>query len=99
VINSILVFWVVRHIIINSKWPEIISNHDPWGNPQAEAHINRNLKKEMEKWKWIGHTLRKPSSDNTKAALEWNPQGTRKRGRPSSKENQVANLHTGPMPH
>jgi hypothetical protein len=33
------------------------------------------------KWKWIGHTLRKPS-DITTTALEWNPQGTMKRGCP-----------------
>jgi hypothetical protein len=30
------------------------------------------------------HTLRKPPSDISRAALEWNPQGTRKRGRPKT---------------
>ena len=34
-----------------------------------------------KKWAWIGHTMRK-KSDITKESLEWNPQGTRKRGRP-----------------
>jgi hypothetical protein len=34
------------------------------------------------KWKWIRHTFRKLPSDFTEAALEWNPQGTRKRGYP-----------------
>ena len=33
-------------------------------------------------WNWIGHTLRKPTSDTTRQALEWNPQGKRKVGRP-----------------
>jgi hypothetical protein len=39
---------------------------------------------QKRKWKRIGHTLRKPPSDISRAALEWNPQGTRKRGRPKT---------------
>jgi hypothetical protein len=39
---------------------------------------------QKRKWKWIGHTLRKPPSDISRAALEWNPQGTRKRVRPKT---------------
>jgi hypothetical protein len=35
----------------------------------------------INKCKWIEHTIRKPPSDITKAALEWKPQGTRNRGR------------------
>jgi len=34
------------------------------------------------KFRWIGHTLRKEDRDIPKAALLWNPQGSRKRGRP-----------------
>jgi hypothetical protein len=34
------------------------------------------------RWRWIGHTLRKPASNITRQALRWNPQGKRKRGRP-----------------
>ena len=34
------------------------------------------------KWRWIGHTLRKPTSSITRHALQWNPQGKRGRGRP-----------------
>jgi hypothetical protein len=60
------------HIIINCRWPEVILNHDFGGKKQAERR----------KWKRIGHTLRKSPSDIKRAALEWNPQGTRKRGRP-----------------
>jgi hypothetical protein len=33
---------------------------------------------------WIGHTLRKQDGEVTKAALQWNPQGSRKRGRPKN---------------
>jgi hypothetical protein len=34
---------------------------------------------------WNVRTLRKPRSDISRAALEWNPQGTRKRGRPKTR--------------
>ena len=40
----------------------------------------RNKKK--EKFRWIGHTLRKEDGEIPKSALFWNPQGNRKRGRP-----------------
>jgi hypothetical protein len=33
-------------------------------------------------WKWIGHTQRKPATNNTRQALRWNPQRKTKRGRP-----------------
>ena len=33
-------------------------------------------------WRWIGHTLRKPLESITRQALTWNPDDTRKRGRP-----------------
>ena len=36
----------------------------------------------QRRWKWIGHTLRKSSTNFTRQALTWNPQGKRKRGRP-----------------
>jgi hypothetical protein len=38
----------------------------------------RNKKK---KFRWIVHTLRKEDGEISKAALLWNPQGKRKRGR------------------
>jgi hypothetical protein len=34
------------------------------------------------KFGWIGQTLRKNDAGPSKAALQWNPQGIRKRGRP-----------------
>jgi hypothetical protein len=35
-----------------------------------------------QKWIWIGHTLRQENESIGKKALEWNPQGGRRRGRP-----------------
>lgn len=32
-----------------------------------------------KKWNWIGHILRRHDDDIAKAALDWNPQGSRKR--------------------
>ena len=34
------------------------------------------------KWRWMGHTLRKPATNITRHSLMWNPRGKRKRGRP-----------------
>ncbi|KAJ4443307.1 hypothetical protein ANN_04975, partial [Periplaneta americana] len=36
----------------------------------------------QRKWNWIGHTLRKPDGAIEKTAIDWNPQGARKIGRP-----------------
>jgi len=33
------------------------------------------------KWHWIGNTLREPQGAVERLALDWNPQGTRMRGR------------------
>ena len=33
------------------------------------------------KWNWIGHTLRKGREAIERQALNWNPQGKRRRGR------------------
>ncbi|BFZ24226.1 hypothetical protein BsWGS_27265 [Bradybaena similaris] len=34
------------------------------------------------RWRWIGHTLRKPQNGITRQALKWNPQEKWKRTRP-----------------
>ena len=36
------------------------------------------------KWRWLGHTLRKPADNVTRRGLWWTPQGKRKRGRPKT---------------
>jgi hypothetical protein len=56
-----------------------ISNKDLWKAPGQED-INLEIRK--RKFKRIGHTLRKDDREIPKAALFWNPQGNRKRGRP-----------------
>ena len=65
--------------ILKIRWPEIISNKELWNTTKCEQ-MKPLIKR--RKWNWIGHTLRRPAGDIAKTALDWNPQGTRKRGRP-----------------
>jgi len=44
--------------------------------------INSEIRK--RKLRWIGHAIRKEDGEISKAALLWNPQGSRKRGRPKN---------------
>ena len=75
--------WINKclRMILNIRWPEVISNEQLWGRAH-QSRIHENIKR--RKWKWIGHTLRKPENSITRSALEWNPQGFRRKGRPSN---------------
>jgi hypothetical protein len=44
--------------------------------------IRIDLEIRRRKWGWLGHTLRKPPNEIARRALDWNPQGSRGRGRP-----------------
>ena len=65
--------------ILNIRWPEVVSNEELW-NKEKPTPMEMEIKK--HKWGWIGQTLRKPVSNITRQALEWNPQGKGKVGRP-----------------
>ena len=65
--------------ILQIHWPERITNDELWRRT-SQRPIEEDIK--MRKWKWIGHTLRKPKESITRQALTWNPQGKRKKGRP-----------------
>jgi hypothetical protein len=45
----------------------------------GQEDINLEIRK--RKFRWINHTLKKEDGEIPKAALLWNPQGNRKRGR------------------
>jgi hypothetical protein len=45
------------------------------------SEVKRKSEK-RRKWNWIGHTLHKETGAIEKTALDWNPQGYRRRGRP-----------------
>jgi hypothetical protein len=57
----------------------VISNKDSW-RVTGQEDINLEIRK--RKFRCISHTLRKEDGEVPKAALLWNPQGSRKRGRP-----------------
>ena len=65
--------------ILQIRWPEVISNTDLWQRTNQQSAEDEIRKR---RWRWIGHTLRKPPNNVTRQALKWNPQGKRKRGRP-----------------
>ena len=65
--------------ILKIKWFDRVRNKEIWERT-CQTSIDQEITK--RKWKWIGHTLRKPPKSITRAALTWNPQGKRKRGRP-----------------
>jgi len=57
----------------------VISNEELWKRT-GEIEMSTLIKR----WKWnsIGHTLRKGHEAAEREALDWNPQGKRRRGRP-----------------
>jgi hypothetical protein len=65
---------------MNIKRFDRITNEDLWSITQQKA-IEYRIKR--RKWNWIGHTLRKEAGTIEKTALDWNPQGYRRRGRPN----------------
>jgi hypothetical protein len=65
--------------ICRIRWPRVISNEKLWKESNQE---NVNMEIRRRKFRWIGHTLRKSDREPCKAALMWNPEGSRKRGRP-----------------
>ena len=65
--------------ILKIKWQDKIENEKLW-EMCGQKTIERQI---MErKWRWIGHTLRKDSGNIARQALDWNPKGKRRRGRP-----------------
>jgi hypothetical protein len=55
-----------------------------WNLWTVTGQENINLVIRKRKFRWIGHTLRKEDGQVPKAAILWNPQGSRKRGRPKT---------------
>ena len=67
--------------ILRIRWPNVISNKDLWRVTDQED-INLEIRK--RKFRWIGHTLKIEDGEVSKAALLWNPEGSRKRWRPKN---------------
>lgn len=65
--------------ILGIFWPNTISNIDLHRKCQQDP-IGIEIKR--RKWGWVGHTLRKGANTIARQALDWNPQGQRRRGAP-----------------
>jgi len=52
-----------------------------------QKSIENQIKR--RKWNWIGHTLCKETGATEKTALDWNPQGYRRRGRSETIEDEI----------
>lgn len=66
--------------ILKIFWPNIISNQQLWERAKTSPV---HLQIRQKKWGWLGHILRRPPTDITRQAIDWNPQGSRRPGRPS----------------
>ncbi|XP_056022192.1 uncharacterized protein LOC130055046 [Ostrea edulis] len=55
--------------ILGIRWPDVISNANLWKRTNQQP-VEITIR--TRSWNWIGHTLRKPSTNITKQALEWN---------------------------
>jgi hypothetical protein len=62
-------------------WSNIISNKDLW---KATGQEDIKLEIRKRKFRGSGNKLRKEDGEVQKAALVWNPQGSRKRARPKN---------------
>ena len=65
--------------ILGIFWPETMTNEELWKRAKEEK-IEIQIRR--RKLRWIGHTLRKEKEEIPRRVLQWNPQGTRGRGRP-----------------
>ena len=64
--------------IMNIKLTDKINNEE-LRRIAHQKSIENKIKR--RKWNWIRHTLRKKKEAREKTALDWNPQGYRRRGR------------------
>lgn len=67
--------------ILTIWWSNTIRNEDLWRITEQEPIKNIITRR---RWRWIGHILRRPHRCIAGQALEWNPQGSRKRERPKN---------------
>jgi hypothetical protein len=67
--------------ILRIFWPTKTSNHELYCKCKTSP-VGKMIK--CRRWRWLGHTLRKPQNDNCRVALTWTPEGKRKRGRPKT---------------
>ena len=65
--------------LLRIHWPETISNENLWARTQ-QTPVEEDIP--QRRYSWLCRMLRKPPSSIGRQALNWKPQGQRKRGRP-----------------
>jgi hypothetical protein len=68
-------------VTLQVRWLETISNQDLWRR-RSRVPVEEEIKR--RKWGRLGHTLRKPHVEVNRTTLECNPQGSGRRGGPST---------------
>ena len=66
--------------IMNIKWADKITYEELWRITHQKSIENQIKRRKLNR---IGHTLHKETGAIEKTALDWNPQGCRRRGRPT----------------
>ena len=82
--------------LLQIHWPDTISNTELW-RKTSQLAVEEEIR--SRRWRWIGHTLRKPPDNITRQALTWNPQGKRRRGRPRNTWRRDLEADTRKMGH
>ena len=62
-------------------WPQRIRN-DTISQVTGVKNISGEIRR--RRWNWIGYVLRKERNDDRMVAMEWQPEGKRKVGRPKT---------------
>ena len=68
-------YFLNNHFIL----PKTFSDSEMWERTN-QIPVDKEIL--QRRWRWLGHSLRKPPSNITRQALTWIPPGKRKWGRP-----------------
>ena len=66
--------------ILRVWWPNNWMSNDTLWQLCNQRPVETEIRE--RKWRWTGHTLRKNVNEVCREALDWNPQGSRRRGAP-----------------
>ena len=65
--------------ILKVFWPNQITNEELYHQTNTQP-LSVTIK--IRRWRWIGHVLRRDGNNIARTALNWAPEGKRRRGRP-----------------
>ena len=77
---------------VQEEFSAAVRNKELW-RQKGQRRLEQEIRQRA--WGWIGHTLRRLDEHVVKRALQWNPQGKRKRGRPRHTWRRMSILEFG----